>query len=226
MTDEARAGISSRLLLGLLVLGLGVMFALDNMGVLDAGRYWPAALVLLGLYKLSQPRGASGRGLGVVLILVGAWLLVDNLRALTSRVGFWPLVLIVAGLALIWEAIRGGRRPWPPLEAGSALEMVAIMGGVERAINSSDFRGGRATAIMGGCEIDLRQASMADEEAVIEVFAIMGGVEIKVPETWSVTVTGLPIMAAIEDKTRQPAERRQLLVVKGVVIMGGVEVKN
>ena len=35
------------------------------------------------------------------------------------------------------------------------------MGGVSRRSNSQAFRGADLTAVMGGCEIDLRQASIA-----------------------------------------------------------------
>ena len=58
------------------------------------------------------------------------------------------------------------------------------MGGVIRRSNSQTFEGADLTAVMGGCEIDLRQASMAPGgEAVIDVFAFWGGIDVKVPET-------------------------------------------
>ena len=62
---------------------------------------------------------------------------------------------------------------------------MAILGGVNRGNNSRDFRGGDLTAIIGGCEIDLRQAAI-NGEAAIDMFAMWGGIEMKVPEDWAV----------------------------------------
>ena len=81
-----------------------------------------------------------------------------------------------------------------------------------------------------GCEIDLRQASIAPgTEAVIDVFAFWGGIEIKVPEDWTVVTRAVPLMGGVEDKTHVPqplpaVEKR--LVISGIVVMGGVVVKN
>ena len=80
---------------------------------------------------------------------------------------------------------------------------------------------------MGGCEVDLRQASIMNGPAVIDAFALWGGVEIKVPKDWSVTVKGIPVIGAYEDSTEPPAvDTGQHLVVKGFAIMGGIEVTN
>ena len=79
---------------------------------------------------------------------------------------------------------------------------------------------------MGGCEIDLRQASI-DGEAVIDVFALWGGIEIRVPEDWTVVSRVMPILGGVEDKTRPPQTAAgKRLVVRGFVVMAGVEMKN
>ena len=104
------------------------------------------------------------------------------------------------------------------------VSALAIMGGVVRGNNSQAFEGGDLTAIMGGCEIDLRQASIRRDEAVIDVFAFWGGIDIKVPEDWTVMTRVTPLMGGVEDKTRAatqpPAGKR--LVLRGIVIMGGI----
>jgi predicted membrane protein len=103
----------------------------------------------------------------------------------------------------------------------------AVLGGVQQSNNSQDFRGGESSAIMGGCEIDLRQASIQEEEAVINTFAMWGGIKIKVPPTWNVIVQGVPFLGGFDDKSVKPADRSaKRLVVKGTAIMGGVEVTN
>jgi predicted membrane protein len=80
---------------------------------------------------------------------------------------------------------------------------------------------------MGGCEIDLRQASIQGEEAVISTFAMWGGIKIKVPPTWNVIVQGIPFLGGFDDKSAKPADHSaKRLIVKGTAIMGGVEVTN
>jgi predicted membrane protein len=80
---------------------------------------------------------------------------------------------------------------------------------------------------MGGCEIDLTQASMAPgHRAVVDCFTIWGGIEIKVPADWEVVNQAVALLGGIEDKTQHPLEPRGQLVVTGIVIMGGVEIKN
>jgi hypothetical protein len=123
---------------------------------------------------------------------------------------------------------RGGDAPGASGAAtDSTFSTFVMWSGIERKVSTQDFRGGDATAIMGGAEIDLRQAKMPGGRAVVDVTVMWGGVELFVPGDWTVTVEALPLMAGIEDATRAPAgEVRGNLVVKGVVLMGGVEIKN
>src|SRR5688500_15942054 len=68
----------SRLLLGLVVVGVGALYLLDGGDVLDAGRaidhWWPIVLVAAGVFTLlerppSVPRGSLLVGIGTVLLL-------------------------------------------------------------------------------------------------------------------------------------------------------------
>ena len=77
---------------------------------------------------------------------------------------------------------------------------VAILGGHSP---SGRFRLADTTnvvAVMGGCEIDLRNAEIDGEEVVINAFALMGGIEIYVPEGISVDFSGLPLLGGTECK--------------------------
>jgi hypothetical protein len=117
----------------------------------------------------------------------------------------------------------------PPVgvETDRYVRAAALLGGVTRRSASRDFRGGDATAVMGGCELDLREAKIASGEAVLDVFALWGGIDVKVPPDWAVVLRGMPIMGAIEDKTvAAGVPKRATLVIKGTAIMGGVEIKN
>jgi hypothetical protein len=101
------------------------------------------------------------------------------------------------------------------------------MSGIERKNSSQDFRGGDATAVMGGCDIDLRGARIQGGQAIVDTFALWGGVGLKVPEDWRVSGEVIPLMGGFEDKTKPPAgEAKGHLIVRGIAIMGGVEVTN
>ena len=104
---------------------------------------------------------------------------------------------------------------------------MAFMSGIRRTVTSQDFQGGELTAIMGGCEIDLRQASIKSGEAVLDVFAFWGGIDLKVPLDWSVDLAGTPLLGGFDDKTRPPqGGSTKRLVIKGYAIMGGIQIAN
>jgi len=227
--DKSR-WFAPRLFLGLVVVTLGLIALLDNLGIVDVDspwRYWPLALVALGLARLLRPAGSPGRFAGFLFLFVGVWILLRNMGVLPySLFHFWPVIVVLIGARLVWGAVTRQVPQGPGADASSQLSAFAMLGGAEHQSSAPDFRGGDATAILGGCKIDLRHAAIKSGEAVIDTFALWGGIEIFVPPEWSVVSMGTPILGAFEDKTRPPQQPGPRLVIKGVVIMGGVEIKN
>lgn len=225
-----RSRLTPQVFIGVAFIVIGVATALETLGIANAARYlhwWPVFLIGLGLVKLMQARSAPGLfGAGFWLI-VGSWLLADNLGVDVPEIWeAWPLLMIVAGLVVIWHATR--RVPSRPSgETDPTLNMLAIMAGVTRRSLAKTFRGGEATAIMGGCEIDLRDAGIDAAGATINVFAFWGGIEIKVPQGWRIENRVFALMAGAEDSTKGTAPAgAPVLIVRGLVVMGGVEIKN
>jgi predicted membrane protein len=221
---------ASRLFAGLVIIALGGLALLGNFGIVHVGRiwrFWPLILIAVGFSKMLQPRGSTGRFGGAIVSLVGLWLLLENLGLWPYNLGqLWPLFIVAIGVFLVWGGL-GRRMAGPPADDASRISSFSILGGAEHRSKSQDFQGGDATAILGGCKIDLRQASIKGGEAVLDVFALWGGVEITVPREWSVVIKGAPILGAFEDKTdSSKQEIGPRLVIRGAVIMGGVEIKN
>ena len=222
--------IAPQLVMGLLIIAVGVLFTLQNLDLVDARaylRYWPAGVMAIGALKLWQARGGCGTFAGLLFMLAGTWLLLESLAIVTiSLWDVWPLVFVLIGLTMVWRGMRGHHDDRAVVDAHATVSAMAVLGGLNRGNNSPAFRGGDLTAIMGGCQIDLRQATI-EGEAVIDVFAMWGGIELFVPENWSVTGRVTPILGGYEDKTRPTRDvATQRLIVRGFAIMGGIEVKN
>lgn len=173
---------------------------------------------------------------GILVLLLGVGFLLENLDVLGEDwLGrYWPVALIVVGAILLFGALglRGRVRRGPRARAapGDWLEATAVLSGRKERVSSPAWRGGQATAVMGGIEIDLRDATPVPGGAVLRTTAFMGGVEVRVPEGWEVVVRGTPFLGGFEDKTRPLREPRPngtpRLEVTGTAVFGGVEIKH
>jgi Domain of unknown function (DUF1707) len=104
---------------------------------------------------------------------------------------------------------------------------VAIMGGFCRKGDWVVPKQFSAVAIMGGGEIDLREARFAEPVVTISVVAIMGGIEITAPEDATVRVTGIGIMGGFDHSASgSGVSGGPTIIVNGVAIMGGVDVRR
>jgi predicted membrane protein len=226
--------VTPRLIIGLFILATGALFLLDNLHLAEARvvlpYLWPAGFLTLGVVTVL--RRCHGWAWGLVWIVAGVWLLGDQLGIVRFNFWemFWPLTLLAVGAMFVWRAIAGPRasaRAAAEANSDDVVNVFAMMAGNERRNSSTAFRGGDVSAFMGGCALDLRQAQLADGEAVLDVFAFWGGIELKVPEDWEVVSKVMVLMAGIEDKTKPrvgPAKGR--LVVRGLALMGGIEIAN
>lgn len=119
------------------------------------------------------------------------------------------------------------RRPVPTERPGHDLVM-AVMSGVGRGGRWTPPRHINAVAVMGGVELDFRDARFPEGETTVNAVALMGGVEIVVPPGLAVTCSGVPILGGFErldqedDGTRAPGA---VLRIRGLACMGGVEVR-
>ncbi|UCC81549.1 MAG: DUF1707 and DUF2154 domain-containing protein [Gemmatimonadota bacterium] len=106
---------------------------------------------------------------------------------------------------------------------------LAVMGAATRKGEWSPPRRLNALAVMGGIELDFRDARLAPGETHVTIVALMGGVEVIVPPGLPVTVRGLGLLGAV-DQEEQAAGAvgpdAPQLKVTALACMGGVEVKT
>lgn len=123
------------------------------------------------------------------------------------------------------------RRPGATPAASSAVRhdsSLAIMGGQSRKGVWQIGPSHTAFTLMGGVDIDLRQAVLSSDEVVINANAVMGSVDILVNAHTKVVVEGVGIMGTF-DQARDRVEAEldgssPVVRVKGVALMGAVTV--
>jgi len=238
--DGLRAGLT----IGgaLVIMGLG--FLLSRLGMLwglEAWMVWPGILAWMGLLKIFIGRSVQHAVEG--LILIGAGIAVE-----AHYLGYihlewsviWPVLLIIAGLLVFMGVLRSAvrrsrkQRSSPgdgiTVTSASRVDGDVVLGSREERIDSREFEGGEIRCVMGGFNLDLRDAGIKDGEATIKVKAVMGGIELSVPDDWNIVIKGSPMLGAYENKTRQRRDAAEpdapRLVIEGSVVMGGVEIRN
>ncbi|GAA3371950.1 DUF1707 domain-containing protein [Streptomyces sannanensis] len=114
--------------------------------------------------------------------------------------------------------------------AGTSSTAIAVMSGFERKGFWTVPRRFDAFALMGGGEIDLREARFEDREIVINCVTIMGGMNVIVPPGVEVDVRGFGVMGGFDrrvcedgDATEPGAPR---VIVTGFAFWGGVGVQR
>lgn len=242
MTQEQMRRFGPGVILGIVLVAAGALFFLDNLNIVQfefsIWKLWPLILVAVGLHKMLEPAPMRKPLFGLFMIALGVLFLLDQFGHIVFDFDYiWPLLIILAGIHIIKDHVYGRKchddhpRHW---NCGSKnqeygedyLTFSAIMGGGGYRISSRKLRGGRIMAIMGGFELNLRDADMEGSEMHVDVTAIMGGVEMTVPTTWTVVMQGIPLMGGFENKTAPQGEARKKLFVHATVIMGGIEFKN
>lgn len=230
--NESRARTHASVLTGLTIIGVGVILLLDQQGILPIGhlfRFWPMIFVAVGLLRLYVGPGSRERMFGGILILLGVLLQLSELHYRRFELRhLWPVAIIGAGLWILYWSMGEGRQgaAW----SNSEIKQLNVFGGGEYKITARDFRGGKLMAFFGGFKLDLTQADLANNQAVIDIEAMFGGGEIVVPQSWEVAVRGVAFFGGYNDETQRPLEPpggpKKLLILTGVAIFGGVNIRN
>lgn len=110
------------------------------------------------------------------------------------------------------------------------IDVFTLLGGSQYVSRSQKLKGGNVLCVLGGAELDLREADTEDQVLTIDVLAFMGGAEIRIPAHWQVTVKAFSLLGGISNRTTCLADKMGVpskhLVITGFAIMGGIELKN
>jgi hypothetical protein len=114
----------------------------------------------------------------------------------------------------------------PGRDVARTQTMVAVMGGAERKGQWTPPRHLNVLTLMGGADVDFREAIFGVPVTEVTVVAFMGGVEIIVPPGVRVESNGFALMGAFESvEQASVGPEAPLIKVNGFVCMGAAEIK-
>jgi hypothetical protein len=111
---------------------------------------------------------------------------------------------------------------------GGTRWVVSIMGGSDRKGRWRLAPRVNVVDVMGGSNLDLNDAELADDVVELRVFALMGGSDVRVPEGLNVEVSEFAFMGGndVDVGEAQPDPGGPLLRIRAISIMGGTKVRR
>lgn len=222
---------SSSILVGIVLVAAGTLFALNALNITDIDIFfdgwWTLFIIIPGVTGLFTERDKTGSIIGIA---VGVFLLLCCQGVLSFSV-LWkllvPAVVIVIGLKLVLTGIFGNKAnemiAGIKENGGEPKTGCATFSGCNLNYDGEVFEGAELTAAFGHVKCDLRTA-IINADCAIQVSAIFGGIDIFVPDTVNVKVSSNCIFGGISNKT-PPRKDAPTLYVSGTCMFGGVEIK-
>jgi hypothetical protein len=105
--------------------------------------------------------------------------------------------------------------------------VIAVLGGTGRKGRWSPARNNFVISVMGGAELDFREAILPPGVTEVQIYTVWGGVEIVVPPDLHVESHGFALMGGFEHAAEgavAPGPGAPTLRITGFAVMGGVDI--
>lgn len=230
---------TSRITIGILVIAVGFLFLLRQMGIYIPHWLlsWKMLLITLGFVNLIR-HNFKNIG-GYILIFIGlVFILKDSGFGWIDSNLFWPIAIIGVGILILAKSTllvslkRSNDKDGDSFNGINSEDFIRVdtfFGGVTKNIVSKDFKGGSLSQIFGGSKLNFMRTDF-EGEAVIDITCVFGGSTLILPADWKVKSDVTTIFGGMDDKrpsmpTDMTAEPKTL-VLKGICIFGGIDIKS
>ena len=145
-----------RAFLSIVIVALGGVLLLKNLEIINIswdifwGTVWAAGFVLSGLVNIFNYRNKTAWIWGLLLVAIGILIGLNSYGIVDVSIWkvFWPVVLIAAGLAMMFNTSPKGVKRSKKLDKdGAGNEKIACFWGEEDAVKG-DYTGGSLVAII------------------------------------------------------------------------------
>lgn len=222
----------SYIIIGLIIIGVGVLYAGDILGVWDVNfsfeGWWTVFIIAPAV--ISMVSGGIN-SINVIIAGIGILLFVGARDALPNDAAYkliFPFVIVVFGFSIL---LKKTQKPTEKsnngLYAGDSGEnYFAVFGGNAPQFKGLDFRGANTFAIFGGIDLRLTE-SYIKRDCIINAYSIFGGTDIFLPKNVIAKVSSTPVFGGVDNKFVSGVEGQNAptVYIRAVSVFGGVEIK-
>ncbi len=207
---ERRMPVNGRLVFGVVVIVLGVLFTLDSVGLLEAGRFlrwWPLVPILYGVARLTGFCCRQNTLAGAIFAIAGTLFLLHDFDVISLDPWslFWPMVLLAIGFSMVRGSMRRQR-----LRASGGSPGAGVPGGP----------GGAFASALG---IDSAGSGAGAADATLNTFVMWSGLERKVSSQEFRGGDVTAVMGGAEIDLRHARLAGGEAVIEVLVLWGGVD---
>lgn len=231
--------LNGRQLIGILIIIVGIIALLNNLGFADISLFylfnlvWPLLIAIIGINIIVNRQDFLAIIIGSLLIALGVLFFGRNAGFFNIDInlfwqGFWPIIIILIGLSILNK------------NRANKFGNLAILGGLESKNASWELKSGEYSAILGGIELDLHKATFSEKEVELKLFVFMGGINILIPRDVAVTCNGTTILGGIDLLGKETGgifsstdlvsgdieNASQIIHLDCTCIMGGIAIKH
>jgi predicted membrane protein len=129
--------------------------------------FWPLILIFFGAKLLIQGNHTGG----LVVLVLGAVFFSTTLFKWNFFSVLWPIIIITIGASILIkkdkpsESVNTSKK----ISDKDRLNETVVFWGVEKKINSDNFKGGEINVAFGGAEIDLSDAEVSKSGAKLHI---------------------------------------------------------
>jgi len=135
------------------------------------------------------------------------------------------VIAVLAGLWAVGQVLA--RRRTAGDDTSDEFAIAVYVGGVQRACKATSLRRGSVSVVLGGVDLDLREATLDPGGADLDLSATLGGVNVTVPSDWRVVVEDRAMLGGVEALVTDPEklpDDAPLLRVEAGARLGGVAI--
>ena len=222
---------ASKILWGLVLVAVGVIFALDVLNIAEIDIFfdgwWTLFIIVPCTVGLFTEREKTGNIIGIIIgVLLLLWCR-DVMDFETVGKLFIPAIIVIVGLKLVLQGVFGNKANEmvrkKKAEGQKLRSGFAAFSGCEMNYSGEVFEGAELNAVFGGVECDLRNAIIEKDE-VIKASAIFGGIDILAPDNVNIKVDSNSIFGGVSNKTKNHPNA-PTVYISAICLFGGIDIK-